>query len=382
MSKYKIFSVICILAIVIGFFTINSNQLFTRCFDDTTLNDNQNQIDYKLSNDEVFNAFFAQEHTFLSSSVLDNNFSKHTFTIDEADTIQQHHTNVLIVNTTNNNYFNTIQQAINNAKDNSLIYVTEGQYPEILTINKKVTILGENKNTTLINPTSTPNSYAITITQSNVTLTGFSIQNKADGLYTTAIKILAPYTTISDCTLFDTPVGIAIWSSHNTISHCYFTGCDDEGIVLLGNSYSTVCCTIITHCVFYQNGDGIEIQSSSENKIITCHFLHNTHAGIDIIGKQNVNNQIITCLFDQNNAYAIILTDCYDTLIMNSLFTTSSIFSFDSKNTTIQESIVNSFILVNESFLCLIDCENISQENIQTIDSSYKIIYGKKVSYF
>lgn len=344
MSKYNIISVLCVIALVFFVFSYNtanylmipitdSNQKYIASFSTMPTDESMHQI----SSDYDLHKLFVYQRT-------ENNYTS---------LFQQHTGDVLIVNATNNQYFTSIQHAIDSAEDGSLIYVTQGYYPEVLTIHKPVTILGENQNNTFISPRSSPNSYAITITQSNVVLKGFTISNKADGLYTTAVKIVSPYTTISDCTIIDTPVGIAVWSSYNLISHCFFTGCDDEGIVLLGSMHSPVCCNVITNCVFYQNRDGIELQSTSQNIVSNCVFLYNTHAGIDVIGKNNTNNQINYCIFENNSAYGIILTQSADTVVFDCVFRNNAIVLFECLNTTITNSYVDSFIVLNQSCFSL-----------------------------
>ncbi|MCJ7697050.1 MAG: right-handed parallel beta-helix repeat-containing protein, partial [Thermoplasmata archaeon] len=159
----------------------------------------------------------------------------------------------------------TIQDAINSAQPNSTIQLPAGTYTEILTINKPLHLKGEGTSRTLLSPTSANNGYAIRISAEGVTLSGLDITNQGSGLYTTCVKISASNTTIQDCMFHDTPIGLAIWSSENTISGCEFRGCDDEGIVLLGASTSECNNNTITSCNFYKNCDGIELQYATDN---------------------------------------------------------------------------------------------------------------------
>ena len=134
--------------------------------------------------------------------------------------------------------YKSIQKAVDGASAGSTIYVKEGTYSEIIHVYKKINLIGENKEKTFINPESKKNSYAVKITAAGVKLSGFGISNDGPGLYTTGVKITASQTTIEDCNVFNTPVGIAVWSSNNIISNCTFWGCEDEGIVFLGISIS------------------------------------------------------------------------------------------------------------------------------------------------
>lgn len=185
-----------------------------------------------------------------------------------------------------------IQKAINNASASSTIYVEEGIYREIIYINKEINLTGEGM--PFLNPVSKKNSYAIEIRTADIILSGFNIRNDGLGLYVMGIKISASHVTIENCNVFDTPIGIAIWSSNNIIVNCTFWGCEDEGIILLGSNNT------IQNCVFYNCCDGIELQKSSDNTFINCRFLSNTHMGIDAIRHSNDNNRFYFCLFYDN----------------------------------------------------------------------------------
>jgi parallel beta-helix repeat protein len=225
----------------------------------------------------------------------------------------------IIVDKNGNGDYTTIQEAINNAPQGSTIYVKIGEYPEIIEINKAISLHGEEKDSTLINPVSENNKYAIRLGAPGVTISGFSITNGAPGLYSTGIRIIAENIQISDCEIYNTPVGIAIWSSGNNIDNCIFYGCKDEGIAILGSSYKECNNNEITNCKFYDNCDGIELQYSSGNIIDNCEIYDNTHAGIDAIGSNNDDNIITNCRIYNNEVFGIYLssssdnqiTDCY-----------------------------------------------------------------------
>lgn len=211
----------------------------------------------------------------------------------------------------------SIQEAIDNSIEGSIIYVKTGEYPEIINVDKKMSLIGENKDNTIINPISTKNKYAIRLGASDVTLKGFSITNGAPGLYTQAIRISSPDTEIQDCNIHDTPVGIVIWTSNNIVDNCEFWGCEDEGIALIGTTYTECNNNKITSCLFYENCDGIELQRSSNNIIQNCDFYDNTHSGIDAIVSSNNQNIIIDCRIYDNEVHGIFLSSSSDNLIKN-----------------------------------------------------------------
>ena len=183
-----------------------------------------------------------------------------------------------------------------------------GVYREMLTINKKINLVGENRETTIINPTSEKNGYAIRIMADGVTIDQLSISNKGSGIYTTGVKIIAQQVTIKNCKLYSVPVGIALWSSNNIISNCIFWNCEDEGIAFLGSNNRHCSNNLVVDSTFYNNCDGIELQYSSDNIISNCEFYKNTHAGIDAIGSSNSNNIVLNCNIYENEAFGIYLS--------------------------------------------------------------------------
>jgi len=266
----------------------------------------------------------------------------------------------------------SIQNAINHASQDSTIYVKAGVYSEIITINKKINLIGEDKDTTLINPTSKKNSYAIQIKTNGVKISGFSIQNKGNGIYATGVKISTSGTKIENCDIFDTPIGIAVWSSDNTITNCRFWGCEDEGIAFLGSS--TIKCNnnMIENCEFYNNCDGIELQYSSNNRISNCEFYDNTHAGIDAIGSSNNDNIISNCKIYNNKVFGIYLSRSSRNQITKCSLTDNKIMTTGSKDNTVIECTLGKIYLTDDSSITIEDC-NLDESNIKTVNSEYQI---------
>jgi parallel beta-helix repeat protein len=264
----------------------------------------------------------------------------------------------------------SLQEIINNAKPGTLLSLPSGTYYETLIINKPLHLTGHNTN---LHPTSQTNGYAIWITAENVTLNNLHITNHASGLYTTAIKISAPYTIITHCILQDTPIGIAIWSNHNTIDSCDFQHCNDEGIVLLGTSETPCSNTTITDSRFSENCDGIELQHASFTHITSCTFTNNTHAGIDAIESHNNNNLITNCTFTNNDAYGIYLAHSTENLISHCTFIHDTLTLIHATHTILQNSQIPYIHLVNNSSLILDQCINTTTDTIIADHSTYEI---------
>jgi len=216
--------------------------------------------------------------------------------------------NIKIVDKNGKGDYISIQEAINKEPEGSTIYVKRGFYNEILNINKKINLIGENKENTIIHPESEKNKYSINLNAPEIVIEKLSIKNSGPGLYTSGIKISALQTQIQDCCIYETPVGIAIFTSNNIINNCEFYGCTDEGIVLLGTPYSECKNNKIINCKFYENCDGVELQYSTDNIITNCDFYNNTHTGIDAIISSNDRNIISNCKIYNNNVHGLYLS--------------------------------------------------------------------------
>jgi parallel beta-helix repeat protein len=267
----------------------------------------------------------------------------------------------------------TIQDAINSAQPNSTILLPAGTYTEVLSINKPLRIQGQGASRTILAPTSATNGYAIRISAKGVTLTGLDITNQGLGLYTTCVKISASNTTIQNCTFQNTPIGIAVWSSENTISGCEFRSCEDEGIVFLGTSTTTCTNNTITSCNFYENCDGIELQYATNNLISSCTFIQNTHAGIDAIESNNDNNIISNCEFTANQGFGLYLAGSSHNTITGCSFQDDSITLQHASENIISNSDVSTIRLMDHSSLVLEQCKGIDESAIISQQSSYTI---------
>jgi len=267
----------------------------------------------------------------------------------------------------------TIQEEINQASPGSTVQIPAGIYTEILTINKPLTLIGKEPTHTIIHPTSPNNGYAIQITAANVTLTGLDISNNGPGLYTTAVKISVPHTTIQHCIIHDTPVGIAIWSTDNFISDCDFQHCNDDAIVFLGTT-TTVCArNTIQDCTFIKNCDGIELQYASRNTIKHCDFSDNIHAGIDAIASSNNENTFSHCTFSQNQGFGLYLAASSSNTITNCDFTNDVLTLVSSSQNNLLNSQILHISLMDDSSLHIINCGTLEKSTITSIRSQYDI---------
>ena len=126
-----------------------------------------------------------------------------------------------------------IQEAINNATEGEIITIPAGTYYEHVVVNKTLTLIGEDNGTTIIDGSKT--GTVVTIEASNVTISGFTIQNSGsvneDKKYPIdcGIKVNATSTPIQNITIANNiirnnSVGIyAKCSSSNAVANNAFS---------------------------------------------------------------------------------------------------------------------------------------------------------------
>jgi len=117
--------------------------------------------------------------------------------------------NILYVGGQGTGNYTSIQDAINTANTNDTIYIFNGTYHENIIINKTVTLIGENKNNTILNGSGF--EEIINITADNVKITNLTIQNGVYGIKLYKIK----NSTIKNNIITNNMEGIWFYSSYN-----------------------------------------------------------------------------------------------------------------------------------------------------------------------
>ena len=219
--------------------------------------------------------------------------------------------------------YTTIQDAIDNASDGDTVFVFNGTYFGYVIINKAITLVGQEKNTTIIIGYF---AYTISIITDSVHMSGFTIYNNATR--GEGVRIDSSYNIITN-TIIDIPNDrIRLYGHHNTFS---------------GN--------IIKNTYLYISGD---------DNIVTNNVFSNEY-----------HNPFI------DDIYGIYLMDCWDNIISNNSFYNSGVFiSLENIcDNLVTDNIVNAKPLLyfsNQSNLVvddpagqiiLVNCTNITIQN-------------------
>ncbi len=229
---------------------------------------------------------------------------------------------------TKNYPFSSIQHAIEVSYPLDTIYVASGWYNETLLISKSLTIIGEDKDSTVIDGCHQP-YHVVRITASNVSLTNFSIINSSSRRYS---------------------CGICLFSSNNTIKDCIISG-HSFGIGMNFNTYDN---KIMKNKIHHNTGCGIIIDHHSQmrTKIIENELYANQLCNIRLL---NIPTDVINNSMDDAGLY--VIPDKKDLLIHfdnNSINDTLLLCLADKTDVVIMDSAA-SFLLWNCSNCSIIN---------------------------
>ncbi len=218
--------------------------------------------------------------------------------------------------------YTRIQWAIGNASGGDTIFVRAGTYYERLTIDKKISLIGENEHNTNIDGNGT--GIIIFALASNITVSGFTVQNGECGiwLWQTANNIFTRNIASNN------QYGIYAWESNTNILTGNIVSNNQYGIYIWRSSNN-----ILSGNIASNNQYGIYLYYS-RNNIVTGNAVTNNQYGIRL--DFFCNNNTLTCNnVSSNDNSGIRLTFSSDNMICHNNFiknieTASSIDSVNS----------------------------------------------------
>jgi parallel beta-helix repeat protein len=271
--------------------------------------------------------------------------------IEEQSRTKQYGGNTLYVGGLGPGNYTKIQDAIDDASDGDTVFVYDDSSPynEWLSVKSTINLIGENRNTTIID-TYTENC-TVNIYADKVNITGFTIRNRKNYSGSPGIYINSNNNTIEDNNMdLHMPTAIYIYNSNNNIiTRNYISNCDG-GITLY--KYSTN--NIISNNYFFNAG--LIIKNSYHNIV-----LNNTIKDKPIVYLEDEENseinvdagQIILINCDNitiknqdlcHTSYGIELWQTHNCHIINNNISNNwkGIYQYSSKNNTIRNNTIYS----------------------------------------
>jgi parallel beta-helix repeat protein len=179
--------------------------------------------------------------------------------------------------------YNKIQDGINNSYNSYSIYIKNGVYVENIYVDKTLKIIGEEKNTTIINGNNTKN--VIYVNSENVTIMDITIENSGNNTFDSGIFVRKDNANFNliNTEIKNTNIGLYLsWSNNNKVLDNKI--CNSTDGIYLWNSYNNM---IKNNFIYNCTDTGIKGDSSQSmiysNTIIGCNI------GIKMEGKSNRN---------------------------------------------------------------------------------------------
>jgi parallel beta-helix repeat protein len=166
----------------------------------------------------------------------------------------------------------SIKEAIEAANDGDTVFVRSGTYQQPmvdlnvphLTINKSISLIGEDRNTTIIQAyygeyPMMVERHIIVVEADNVVIKGFTFLYGYIGCYVKGSGCLITENNFVECS-----DGVALERSNNTVSNNYCVGQADAGIVVHGCDNNVIISNIVQNSAFA----GIYVFSGSGNTVV------------------------------------------------------------------------------------------------------------------
>lgn len=163
--------------------------------------------------------------------------------------------NVLYVGGTGPGNYTTIQDAVNNSHDGDSVIVFDelSPYFETIIINSRISLIGEDKNTTIIDGRQQAVGYVLLIDADDVSISGFTIQHCQMTVWpNSAIKTRGNRSIVTNNIIRDCPVSaiFSLYTSNHIVSDNLINNCS-QGIELHSSSDNTIIHNRLTNCSIY-----------------------------------------------------------------------------------------------------------------------------------
>jgi nitrous oxidase accessory protein len=217
--------------------------------------------------------------------------------------------NTLYVGGSGEGNYTKIQDAIDNASDGDTVFVYDDSSPyyENIVIDKSINLIGENRNTTIIDGNG--KDSVVYFGGGGAKITGFAIQNGGDGVNDAGISISDSFIVVTDNIIKDNKnFGINIWDQQNTISNNVIKNNKRYGINI--DSYYARDITVVNNT--FEQHDSIYIGTLCSVYCDTHEIKNNTANGKPIRCYKNTKDVVVP-----SDTSQVILINCHNCTIQN-----------------------------------------------------------------
>lgn len=273
--------------------------------------------------------------------------------------------------------FPTIQDAINSAGEGDTIYVRVGVYSENINIEKRISLVGEDPSTTIIDGSGI--DHVVNVTVDDVIIFNFTIRNSSrfefrglsadsyGGVYVDNCDNIL----ILNCNITDNFVGVnLVDSSNSTVENCSITGNFVCGLSVHRSSSNRILANTVSN-----NGAGLLFWlGSNSNEIINNIVSFNELEGIHLMFSSS-NNHLKENVMLQNGYNFGVNTAQKDTLesFINDIDTSNTV---DGKPIQYLVNHHNVEVPPNPGFVALVNCTNVLLNNSQFQNNLQGILFA------
>jgi parallel beta-helix repeat protein len=237
--------------------------------------------------------------------------------------------------------YTKIQWAIENASEGDTVFVYSGTYNENINVNKAVSLVGEDRVTTIID--GGKNGYVVNVAFSNwFNISGFTIRGSGSTLVDAGIAIFyTDYGRIENNIIISNYNGIYLSNSdYFNITNNDLSSNDDHTISLVSSSNNSIYNNKVTN-----NDHGIRLSDSSDNNVMDNDVSSNSFNGI--LFSQSSYNTITNNIVNLNGGNGIKFDESSNNIIANNNVTNSGYFGIHIRLSSNNNRIHHNYILNN-----------------------------------
>ena len=226
--------------------------------------------------------------------------------------------------------YTAIQSAINDAGNGDTVFVYSGTYYENVVVNRTIDLIGENRETTVIDGMGF--AYVVKISSDGVAISGFTMLNSTWGFFESGIILdSSSNSMVTGNNVANNTNGILLYFSSNNIITGNNVANNEYGISLERSSSNTITGNNANSNYLY----GIGLRFSSNNTVTGNNANFNIYTGIRLDFSSN-NNKITGNNAHFNIEHGIALYSSSNTVMGNNASNTSigdGIAIYSSSNT-------------------------------------------------
>jgi parallel beta-helix repeat protein len=298
--------------------------------------------------------------------------------------------------------YSTIQEAVDAASENDIVFVKSGKYNESVSIDQPISLIGEDPATTTIIGDLRLSGTVVLVRHDNVSVTGFTIQPSAYSWTRRGVHLLhVSYCNVFDNVILNNEEGIWLYGcstnniTGNTVSGASFGGYTSCGISVDCSPSNWICGNIVKN-----NRVGVSFDASPNNTLYNNTITNNQHIGLAV---DSDGNSILDNTIEHNQATGILLLGVNNILKDNKLNNNTLNFDIDPKlrvdfynskfandvdssNTIEGKPIIywinkqDQTVPEDAAFVVLVNCKNIIVENLNLAKNPVAIILVSTVN--